>query len=94
LKIDRSFIRDMVGNHGDARLVETIVAMAGGLDLGVVAEGVETSEQHLALRERGCNLVQGFFYSNPVDGDTIELLLSDNGCINDRGSKDASAKAS
>ena len=94
LKIDRSFIRDMVENRGDARLVETIVAMAGGLNLGVVAEGVETSDQHLALRERGCTMVQGFFYSNPVDAGSIESLLSDGSCINDLIPEDVSTKAS
>lgn len=94
LKIDRSFIRDMVENHGDARLVETIVAMAGGLNLEVVAEGVESSDQHHALQERGCNMVQGFFYSNPLDADTLDLLLSDDNGINDRIPAGTSTKAS
>jgi len=94
LKIDRSFVKDMVENHGDARLVETIVAMAGGLNLGVVAEGVETADQHHALRERGCNLVQGFFYSNPVDAGTIDSILSDGNPIYDRFPAGASTKAS
>ena len=94
LKIDRSFIKDMVENHGDARLVETIVAMAGGLNLGVVAEGVETPDQHQALRERGCNMVQGFFYSNPVDAGTIDSLLSNGNSINDWIPADTSTKAS
>ena len=94
LKIDRSFVRDMVENHGDARLVETIVAMAGGLNLGVVAEGVETPDQHHALQDRGCSMVQGFFYSNPLDAGAVDLLLSEGNGIKDRIPADVSTRAS
>ncbi|HHH39230.1 MAG TPA: EAL domain-containing protein [Sedimenticola sp.] len=75
LKIDRSFIRDMVEDEGDARLVETIVSMARGMGLGLVAEGVETVAQRELLRDLGCAMVQGFLYSRPLSTDRIQALL-------------------
>ncbi len=63
LKIDRSFITDTPGNRGSAKLVKAIVAMAKSLDLQLVAEGVETSEQVTFLQALGCDLLQGYYFS-------------------------------
>ncbi len=62
LKVDRSFIRDIVLAPNNRRLVEAIIAMAHGLDLVTIAEGVETEEQSKLMIELGCDMVQGYFY--------------------------------
>jgi EAL domain-containing protein (putative c-di-GMP-specific phosphodiesterase class I) len=74
LKIDRSFIAG-IGSDSSRRLVETIITMAHGLGLEVIAEGVETAEQLTFLRSRGCNLAQGFLFSHSVAAETIPSLL-------------------
>jgi len=66
LKIDRSFIRYIPDETGDMQLVATIVAMARGLGLRVLAEGVETEAQRLFLRKLGCDLWQGYLCSPPL----------------------------
>ncbi len=66
LKIDRSFIRDLVSNPEDRALVIATLAMARGLGLSVIAEGVETLEQLAFLRAHGCPMVQGYFFSKPL----------------------------
>ena len=75
LKIDRSFIRDVESNPASARLVETIIAMAHGLDLEVIAEGVETLAQMDMIRERDCDLAQGYYVSRPVPLEEVEAFL-------------------
>lgn len=69
VKIDRSFVRELPGNPDDAALTSAIVAMAHGLRLSVVAEGVETAEQALFLRNRGCDEVQGYLFGRPMPAD-------------------------
>jgi len=66
LKIDRSFVSEAMTSASAARLVETIITMAHGLGLEVIAEGVETAEQLAFLRGRQCNHAQGYFFSKPV----------------------------
>ena len=66
LKIDRSFVRDVPRDGDDATIVQTILAMAGTLDLEVVAEGVETDEQFAFLGDYGCDLVQGWLFGHPM----------------------------
>ncbi|MEH6473929.1 MAG: EAL domain-containing protein [Halopseudomonas sp.] len=66
LKIDRSFVCDIPANRGSAKLVKAIVAMAQSLDLQLVAEGVETSEQATFLQALGCDLLQGYYFSEPL----------------------------
>ncbi|OJX81139.1 MAG: GGDEF domain-containing protein [Magnetospirillum sp. 64-120] len=75
LKIDRSFMVGMLERQERKVLVDTIVAMAGGLGLKVIAEGVETPEQLARLREIGCDLAQGFLFSRPVPASQILALL-------------------
>ena len=75
LKIDRSFITDVVSNSADAGIVRAVVAMAHGLKLNVIAEGVETKEQFSYLRENGCDALQGFWFSRPLPVESVENLL-------------------
>ncbi|HEY3375481.1 MAG TPA: diguanylate cyclase [Candidatus Aquicultor sp.] len=79
LKIDRSFIRTLETSDNDAAIVTAIVAMARSLNLGAVAEGVETHEQLEFLRSLHCHEMQGFLFSKPVPASQIErILLDDN----------------
>ncbi|CAA7620619.1 Signal transduction protein [Candidatus Terasakiella magnetica] len=75
LKIDRSFMVGMLERHERKVLVETIVAMASGLGLKVIAEGVETFEQLSHLGAIGCDIAQGFLFSRPVVAEEIAALL-------------------
>ena len=75
LKIDQSFVRDLVSNESDSSLVSTIIAMAHNFKLNVIAEGVETEEQQQILMHKGCTHYQGYLYSKPVPLDEFEALL-------------------
>lgn len=75
LKIDRVFINDMHDNPADYELIQAILAMAKGLGLKVVAEGVETAEQAQALMDSRCDYAQGYFYSKPVPPAALCELL-------------------
>ncbi len=67
LKIDMSFVRDMLKNASDYTIVNTIVAMAHSLGMTTIAEGVETPEQAAALAELGCDKAQGYLYDRPLE---------------------------
>jgi len=75
LKIDRSFIQDLPSNENDCQLVSTMISMARGLRLNVVAEGVEMPDQEAFLISRGCDIVQGYLYGRPVSATQLEPLL-------------------
>lgn len=66
LKIDRSFVGDILLDSNDAIIIETIISMARHLRLRVVAEGVETEEQFELLKKLGCLLFQGYYFSRPL----------------------------
>ncbi|HRZ24442.1 MAG TPA: EAL domain-containing protein, partial [Candidatus Contendobacter sp.] len=66
LKIDRSFVRDLVTNPDDCMLAATIIALGHGLGLKVVAEGVENEEQRRILLNQGCDLAQGYLFDPPM----------------------------
>lgn len=66
LKIDRSFVRDVVADESDASITKAIFALAHSLGLAVVAEGVETTAQLQFLREQGCQAFQGYLFCRPV----------------------------
>jgi diguanylate cyclase (GGDEF)-like protein len=66
LKIDRSFIQDVVLHPDDAAITSAIISMARKLNLGVIAEGVETEEQLSFLREQKCDELQGYYFSRPL----------------------------
>lgn len=75
LKIDRYFVRDIQHSPVNEALVSSILALCRGLNLGTVAEGVETREQLDILRKLGCRIVQGYFISRPVPAEQIAALL-------------------
>jgi EAL domain-containing protein (putative c-di-GMP-specific phosphodiesterase class I) len=75
LKIDRSFVMAMTENADDMAIVASIISLAHGLDLNVVAEGVETEEQRKLLRLLRCDQTQGYLFSRPVAKDELENLL-------------------
>jgi diguanylate cyclase (GGDEF)-like protein/PAS domain S-box-containing protein len=77
LKIDRSFIKDIIFDTKDRILVDTSIAMAHGLGLKVVAEGVETEEQLQQLCDMQCDLVQGFLMSRPIVPEQLTRLIID-----------------
>lgn len=75
LKIDRSFVRDLRNGNNDAAITTAIIALAHGLNLAVVAEGVETKEQRNLLQILDCQVMQGYLFSRPLTAeDTTKLL--------------------
>lgn len=75
LKIDRAFIKEIGDDTFDRVIAMTILTLANELGLDCVVEGVETAEQCDVMRELGCTIVQGFFFSRPVSGDRLRALL-------------------
>ncbi len=80
LKIDQSFVRHLSEDSEDAKIVTAIISMAKSMNLKVVAEGVENQEQLAFLAKRGCDLMQGYYFSKPLqDEDFTNLLLQKKG---------------
>ena len=77
IKIDPSFIRGIPNDADDDAVTRAVIAMAHGLQLRVVAEGVETREQYRFLEEHHCDEIQGHYYSKPVDAATLARLLGE-----------------
>ncbi len=77
LKIDISFVRDIVQSESSARITQSIIALGHGLGLKVIAEGVETVEQARLLADWDCDIFQGYYFSRPVDAAQFTRLLSD-----------------
>lgn len=75
LKIDQSFVRNLESDPNDMALCEAIIVMAHKLGLKVIAEGVETEQQHTLLMSSGCDYAQGFLYSAAIQPQEFELLL-------------------
>ena len=75
LKLDMMFIRNAFSGEGDIRMLKVIVDIAESLSVPMIAEGVETSEQLLALKEIGCDIVQGYYFSRPVPAAEFEHYL-------------------
>jgi EAL domain-containing protein (putative c-di-GMP-specific phosphodiesterase class I) len=76
LKLDRSFVRDLETDADDLAIARAVVAMAHGLRLSVVAEGVETAGQLALLADLGCDLVQGWLFSRAVPAEEFARLLA------------------
>ncbi len=75
LKIDKSFVNDMLGEKKDTAIIQCIINLAKGLHLQVIAEGIETKEQLLKLREMDCDSAQGYFISRPIPDEAIRAFL-------------------
>ena len=75
LKIDQSFVRDIPDDAEDMAIATAIIAMAHNLGIKVVAEGVETLDQLQFLQHQGCDYLQGFYLSRPIDADAVTALL-------------------
>ena len=84
IKIDQSFVRNMQVSSSDRIVVEKTVEIGHELGMTVVAEGVETAEQLEFLREIGCDIGQGYYFSEPLAPEALQLWLahyrSDAGC--------------
>ena len=77
IKMDQKFIQDIDKKPKSRKIIQSIVNLAHDLDLYVTAKGVEENTQHLFLNEIGCDFMQGYYYLDPKDVDTItELLLN------------------
>jgi diguanylate cyclase len=76
IKIDQSFIRDMLAQPDCAAIVKSVIGLAQDLRIGVVAEGVETADQLEYLRQTNCDEVQGYLVSRPVSAEEIFALLN------------------
>jgi len=74
LKIDKSFIDDITTNKKDRAIAESIINIAKGLDIEVLAEGVETKDQYELLEQMGCEIIQGYYFSKPLPPEEIEKL--------------------
>jgi EAL domain-containing protein (putative c-di-GMP-specific phosphodiesterase class I) len=76
LKIDRSFIRNIASNPANAAITKAIIQMAHGLNLKVIAEGVETEAELAFLCQQQCNAMQGYLFSRPIPAAEFEMLLT------------------
>jgi len=75
LKIDKSFVQNIPGKSSDELIARTIIAMGLGLGMNVIAEGVETPEQHVFLAQHGCHAYQGYLFSRPLPLEALEAYL-------------------
>ncbi|MHB8346452.1 MAG: putative bifunctional diguanylate cyclase/phosphodiesterase [Acidiferrobacterales bacterium] len=75
LKVDRSFVHDITTDPDDAAIVTAIIAMAHSLDIRVTAEGVENESEAAFLRSRGCDAMQGYLVSRPLDAGDLAVFL-------------------
>jgi len=76
LKIDQSFVRDLLTDPSDAVIVSAIINLAHSLQMQSIAEGVETREQAIRLGELGCQQIQGYWFSKPLLGSQMDALLT------------------
>jgi diguanylate cyclase (GGDEF)-like protein len=75
LKIDKSFVANVAENVDDVAIVRAVTVLGKTLNLEVIAEGVETTEQEALLREEGCDVVQGYLYSRPLPAEAAKAFL-------------------
>jgi EAL domain-containing protein (putative c-di-GMP-specific phosphodiesterase class I) len=81
LKIDRSFVTQMMENEENLAIVRTIVALAQNLGMDVVAEGVETEDQLRLLRKLECENGQGYLFSTPLGGHQLDQFIANYSAI-------------
>jgi EAL domain-containing protein (putative c-di-GMP-specific phosphodiesterase class I) len=77
LKIDQSFIWNMLKERGDSVIPIAIISLAHSLGMKVIAEGVETVEQCALLRDHGCDQIQGYYFSKPVSADDFAKMVKE-----------------
>lgn len=87
LKLDMSFVKSAFGEKRDMRMIELIIQIAEHLNIPVIAEGVETEEQYLTLRELGCDFVQGYYFSRPIPAGEFEHFMTE--CADEQKKQDA-----
>jgi len=78
LKIDRSFVSRMTESNENSEIVLTIIKLAQNLKMKVIAEGIETAEQLLHLKNQDCEYGQGYFFSQPLDAAAAEKFIEQN----------------
>jgi diguanylate cyclase (GGDEF)-like protein/PAS domain S-box-containing protein len=83
-KLDRSFLSNVPESTGDSRLTAALIAMAHQLEVGIVAEGVETQAQHTFLKAHGCDEVQGYHLGRPMSEAAFEALLMEHSRLHPR----------
>ncbi|MGF1759078.1 EAL domain-containing protein [Photobacterium sagamiensis] len=84
LKIDKSFVSEMLSDHQSMNIVSTIIGLANNMDMFTVAEGVENQEQAISLIKNGADFLQGYYYSKPIPKqELIEFFISKNTTRND-----------
>ena len=76
IKIDQSFVADMLSQPDSAAIVKSILSLASNMYIGVVAEGVETAEQLAFFRGTSCEEVQGYFIGRPMSADRVNAMLT------------------
>lgn len=75
LKLDMQFILSAFGGRNDTRLLEAMIQLAASFNIPTIAEGVETEEQMLALKNMGCDIIQGYYFSRPLPAEEFEKLI-------------------
>ncbi len=78
LKIDRSFVKDMLENDSSLALVKSIISLGKSLNMKIIAEGVENKEEGVKLKEMGCDMAQGYHYARPMPEKDVTAFVSEN----------------
>jgi EAL domain-containing protein (putative c-di-GMP-specific phosphodiesterase class I) len=81
LKIDKSFIDNICTSEKDAQIAESIIQLAHGLDIKVVAEGVECEDQLAMLRTKHCDIIQGYIFSRPLQPSDLLMIIKEDDLI-------------
>ncbi len=87
LKIDQSFVRDVMVDPDNAAITSTIISMARSLKLKVIAEGVETADQLAFLKKRECDEMQGYYFSKPMPADQITHMMASGHVVTGSGQR-------
>lgn len=78
LKIDRSFVKDMLQNESSLELVKSIIALGKNLKMKIIAEGVENQEEAVVLRDLGCDMAQGYYFAKPMPEKEVTSFITNN----------------